>query len=285
MIYTVTKEHADKFKDFVPAHILSHIGAPGVYSLGVFDEHTNLRPMGYATFIASCPDQYDGKEIIFINWLFIKEEDRFDGNGTALLDCIKSIAVNSGASEVIIKFAEQDEELKSFLEKRGFELKKGERTGLVCPLGECSGAGVLKGDPDPNVRSFNDILQNDRRLLEILPDSDVSELVDAYINGESFGFDDETGCCYVSEGRIQASLIAANATQGELEVVKLKGFHGFKPEMIIELLQFFRRKALDIYPSETILRVVAEKESSRQLLKKLLPASENEDIWVGSLKC
>ncbi len=284
MIYTVTKNNIDKFTDFVPAHILGHIGAPGVYSLGVFDEHTNLRPMGFATFMASCPDQYEGKEIIFINWLYIKEEDRFDGNGTALLECIRNIARSSDANEVIFKCSQQDEELKVFLEKRGFEFEKGERAGLVCHLGECAGAEILKGAPDSNVRSFNEIMDDGRHMLNELPDSDVTELIDAYISGESFGFDADTGCCYVSEGRICAMLIAGNAVPGEIEIVKLKGFHGFKPEMIIELLQYFRSKALSNYPLKTVLRVVAEKESSRLLLKKLFPNSHDESIWVGSLK-
>ena len=282
MIRTVDKGHTSLFDDMVPAGILAQTGAPGVYSLGVFDENFNMRPIGFATFIASCPDSYKGEPLFFVNWFYITEDERCDGHGTELLDTVRDIARKSGASGIVIKCTEGETELKTFLEKRGFTFEGGKRSTLSRSLKECSGVSVLTGTPDAGARSFHDIAEKERELFDTVPDSDIAELVEEYLAGSSFGLDDKTGCCYISGGNICAALVSAYYVPGELEIVKFKGFHGFKPGMAVELLQFFRASAEKRYPPDTLIKVVAEKESSRLLLKKLFPDAPEENIYVGT---
>ncbi len=284
MIYTVDKAHINRISGLVPGEILSSAGVPGVYFLGAFDEAMNKRPVAAASFTASCPEKSDGAETFFLNWLFVKEEERMNGIGSDILKTVRDIAERSGAKQMIVKFPDDNEETKLFFEKRGFDFTKSKRTVLKKTLGECDLVPLLNGKPDPNVRSFRDILLNDKSLILSLPDCDVRELLAACAGGKSFGFDDELGCAYTEDRRICAALIVNNADPSTVEIAKLKVFQGFRPQMIIELLQFCLHCADNKYVKETGILVKAENESSRLLLNKLFPDALTRDIMVGRLE-
>ena len=105
-IYTLLEDNRGLVSDFVPEEITKCIGENGYYSIGLFDEAMNMEPVGFLQFYAGYVEEGKSTLALDIDWLYVKEEYRYERGGAMLIDEVVKIAGKSGASRVMVKLPE-----------------------------------------------------------------------------------------------------------------------------------------------------------------------------------
>lgn len=110
-IFTLHENNKGLVSDFVPKEITDRVGEEGYYTIGLFDESMNMEPAGFLQFYAGFLEEGKSTLALDIDWLFVKEEYRYEKGGAMLIDSVVQIAGKSGAGRVTVNLPEDVDEV------------------------------------------------------------------------------------------------------------------------------------------------------------------------------
>ena len=302
-ICKVTEEWQYGFAGFVPEDVLMRLGAVGFHSLGLFDESGNRRPVGFLQFYSGFADRRSDEPILEIRYLFVREEARFEGNGTKLVNEVIEIGKGAGAKKVLVRLPKDKENkqpeipddsaerealsdpaaLKKIFAKAGFSFRDKPRYIMTRSLKDFAGQPFLKGIPLQHIKSFSALDKEalNQVLHAALPEVRAA-IRQALSDNDKQRFDFDLSCVYRKE-EVSGIMIIRHMPSGILEMERLWLLHANDPRPMLVMFKYFEEKAPGKYPMEQLLQVESHSEPAEKVFLKFFPEYSPEITEFGTL--
>ena len=302
-ICRVSEKQQNGFAGFVPADVLMRLGAEGFHSLGLFDETGSFRPEGFLQFYSSLSPRPAEEPVLEIRHLFVKEEARFEGNGTKLLGEVIEIGRKAGAKRVLVQLPKDTENkepeipdasaehealsdaaaLKQMFVKAGFSFRDKPRYLLERSLADYAGLPFLRGIPLQHVKPLSALDKEalNQVLLAVVPEVRAA-IRQALSDNSKQRFDFDLSCVYRKE-EISGIMLVWHLPSGILEIERLRMLHTNDPKSMLVMLKFLENKAAEKYPKEQLLRIEGHTEPAEKLIQKVFPECSPEITEFGTL--
>ncbi|MCR4907760.1 MAG: GNAT family N-acetyltransferase [Lachnospiraceae bacterium] len=288
-ITTLSAENLQAFEQFAPAGTLTEHILEGRHAIGALAwEEGSFVPVGLMIFDIA----YTGHEksistppSVNILWLYVDETERNKGTGSALMDGLLSSLKNTEINEIrcVVEDPEEEgNELKRFLESRGFEFEYTERISLASSLEELDKKRKriqLKGEL--SVKPLSELeyeeLKSIREIFGETPDI--------------FGMDGRLNCepllSYVlyHEDKISGVYLVSSRKTGvdkrALKIYFMRILPGIPASKTRELLQVSFAKAIEIFGLEVPVYIDTEYPPTVALIKYLISDCPVEKVLTG----
>ena len=294
-IYTVTEKDFDLFSDFIPADILGHMGRVGYYSIGVFNEIMHMMPVGFAQFYAGFPTQEEEMPEYFLLYLYIKEEARYEGAGSKLLDEIQWIAKKSGVPQIRVRcltqgvvtnyFSPDTEELVKFLQKHGFSFEEQEYYLLGRSLSAFWALDFVRGIPYKCVKALSEVRPDEWNfIVSKLGAEAKASVLQALENNKWQRYDFDLSCVYKTDKGIQGYMLIRRLVSGGYGMERLRSFHQKEPMVLLSMLAFLDAKTKEKCSANQFIAMEAHNVMAQKLFQKIFPEYQPEKCLMGIWK-
>ena len=217
-------------------------------------------------------------EAAWVDWLYIKEDYRNNGIGTALLwHFLNSVAKFTSCDEV--KTACSDKSVRRFFSGQGFLFDRFKTSARY----------------EANIRDFKDMDVEDGASC-IVPVASLTRKMQSIIN-RAFMEDPELqvgiklpivpedyypgSAAYFSEDKLEAALFLKEDEKG-VSVAYAYMSPG-SPKSLVSLMAYAKNKVIELRGESAVVSAVALNSSSKKLTEKIFPKAEKTVCYTGTL--
>ncbi len=284
----VTEENISAFRELVPDGILPEGILEGRHAIGALTgKRGTFMPVGLIIFSIG----YSGYEkslksppSISLLWLFVSENERKNGVGSALLKQLFYMAESSHVNEIRCSLTTPDTDTcpVKFFKDNGFAFTETERISLVRPMGVLftPRKAVDIGDLTC-IRSLEELSSEE---LESIPDifGEAPKIFDAYGN---LTCDEELSCVLMHKKKISGIFIVSSedtlSDNRRLEFNFIRVLPGVPVDKIRRLLKVAFIKTLELYGPDIPVYMESEYPPSVKLIKYGVSDCPVEKILTG----
>ncbi len=271
-VFSIGLTEAQELESMFDRESFDNIEKEGFYTLGVLDEEDFVA--GVLQF--SVHHGTDSKISAQIEYIFVPEDFRGSGAGTALVNEYISILKASGITEGYIELSKDlEDELSGFFSSFGFFFDY-----KSLPVYEIT-VDTLVGN-----KALQKVSADRCRSISYLDDGSFADLLRQtgcnLTSDEKTGFDEEVSCYYDEEGK--SGLFLADKRGTALQAAFLGCDNGKHDKKLLELLAYATGKASQMYEGGTKVRIVCRESFTKNLMEKLFPGIKPLKVVPGMLQ-
>ena len=175
-----------------------------------------------------------------------------------------------------------DKDNQSALGESGFSFRSVESSDIHVTVDECKALFIAKKAAPSYVHSIQDLTNEEfyQGLMNILFKYDNPALEDlAYIPKKWY---EQSVSCYIkTDGKVTGFFLVHACSSGILIPVLFFAVGADSRMSLVEMMRFSIKKAAEIYPGNTVIRIHRRDDSVTALSKKLFPDKKGEPAIAG----
>ncbi len=271
-IFSITLEEAQALSEFFSPESFKNIGADGYSTLGVLDDEEFV--CGVLQFFTDQDEEGDfvGK----LEYIFVPEEFRGEGAGTALMYEYANVLADSRIKKGLIELPlDKEDELEGFFMNFGFLFDADEFPVYILPISACTENKAFDGISVDGCRSISYLGEED--FVKIQEEVNIDAPVP-----EKDGYDEESSGFYDEDGKKGLMLVKKKGCCLE---VSFLGCNSKDPQKrLLSLVLYGARKAEQIYGSDMPIRIACRSSFTKELMRRVCPDAEPVKCVTGKMR-
>lgn len=200
----------------------------------------------------------------------------------SLMEGYHTEALKEDVRKTVFETTDPDEGKKSALEECGFTTRSAESRNISITVDECRALSIARKNAPPFVQSIVFLTDQEfyQGLMNILFKYDNPAPEDlAYLPKD--WYEQMISCYTKTDGKVTGFLLIHPCPSGILVPILLFAVGADSRINLVEMMRFSIRRASELYPGNTTIRILRRNEPVRALSAKLFPDKKGEKAIVG----